>query len=163
MATRVPKTGGSKGGVSQGGTRPQGRTATRPRPAGSSPRTRASNNTRGPARGKGQARKGGGGNQRGRARGPQRPQPSSNGFVILFGWVARPVAAAWMLVAHAAGFAARGLGRSAADLDPMHRRDGLGLAFLGAALVVAATTWWHMSNVAGKVMTDVVRGGFGSM
>ena len=163
MATRVPKTGESKGGVSQGGTRPQGRTATRPRPAASSPRTRASNNARGPARGKGQARKGGGGSQRGRARGPQRPPPSSNGFVILFGWIARAAAAAWMLVAHAVGFAARGLGRSAADLDPMHRRDGLGLAFLGAALVVAATTWWHMSNVAGKVMTDVVRGGFGSM
>src|SRR5437667_464688 len=33
----------------------------------------------------------------------------------------------------------------------------------GGALVVAATTWWHMSNVAGKGMTDVVRGGFGSM
>src|SRR6266568_934470 len=163
MATRVPKTGGSKGGVSQGGTRPQGRTATRPRPAGTSPRTRTSNNSRGPARGKGQARKGRGGNQRGKGRGPRRPQPASNGFLILFEWIARAVAAAWMLVAHAAGFAARGLGRSAADLDPMHRRDGLGLAFLGAALVVAATTWWHMSNVAGKVMTDVVRGGFGSM
>jgi S-DNA-T family DNA segregation ATPase FtsK/SpoIIIE len=68
-----------------------------------------------------------------------------------------------MVAAHAVGFAARGLGRSAADLDPMHRRDGLGLAFLGAAVVVAATTWFHMSNVAGTLMTGVVRGGFGSM
>ena len=68
-----------------------------------------------------------------------------------------------MLAAHAAGFAARGLGRSAADLDPMHRRDGVGLAFLGAAVVVAATTWWHMGNVVGKLMTGLVRGGFGSM
>jgi S-DNA-T family DNA segregation ATPase FtsK/SpoIIIE len=68
-----------------------------------------------------------------------------------------------MLAAHAAGFAARGLGHSAADLDPMHRRDGLGLTFLGAAVVVAATTWWRMGNVVGTLMTDVVRGGFGSM
>ena len=68
-----------------------------------------------------------------------------------------------MLAAHAVGFAARGLGRSAADLDPMHRRDGAGLAFLGAALVVAATTWFHAGNGIGKLMTDVVRGGFGSM
>ncbi len=68
-----------------------------------------------------------------------------------------------MVVAHGAGFAARGLGRSAADLDPMHRRDGIGLTFLGAAVIVAATTWWHMHNVAGTLMTDVVRGGFGSM
>jgi S-DNA-T family DNA segregation ATPase FtsK/SpoIIIE len=68
-----------------------------------------------------------------------------------------------MLAAHAVGFAARALGRSAADLDPMHRRDGVGLTFLGAAVVVAATTWWRMGNVVGRLMTDVVRGGFGSM
>ncbi len=83
--------------------------------------------------------------------------------MILFGWIGRALAAAWMVVAHAVGFAARGLGRSAADLDPMHRRDGLGLAFLGAALVVAATTWFHLGNAVGKLGTDVVRGGFGSM
>jgi DNA segregation ATPase FtsK/SpoIIIE, S-DNA-T family len=83
--------------------------------------------------------------------------------VILFGWIGRAIAGIWMLVAHAVGFAARGLGRSAADLDPMHRRDGAGLAFLGAALVVAATTWVHLGNAAGRLGTDVVRGGFGSM
>src|SRR5690348_5905227 len=163
MATRVPKTGGSKGGVSQGGARPQGRTASRPRSVGTSPRTRASNNSRPPARGRGQSGKGRGGNQRGRAARPSRPQPSSNGFLILFGWIGRALAAAWMLVAHAVGFAARGLGRSAADLDPMHRRDGAGLTFLGLALVVAATTWFHLGNAVGTLMTDVVRGGFGSM
>ena len=83
--------------------------------------------------------------------------------MILFGWIARALAAAWMVVAHAVGFAARGLGRSAADLDPMHRRDGVGLTFLGLALVVAATTWVHLGNAVGKLMTDVVHGGFGSM
>jgi S-DNA-T family DNA segregation ATPase FtsK/SpoIIIE len=83
--------------------------------------------------------------------------------VILFGWIGHALAAAWMLVAHAVGLAARGLGRSAADLDPLHRRDGLGLTFLGAALVVAATTWFHLGNTVGRLMTDVVRGGFGSM
>jgi DNA segregation ATPase FtsK/SpoIIIE, S-DNA-T family len=147
--------------VSQGGARPQGRTASRPRPAGTSPRTRASNNSRAPARGRGA--NGRGRNQRGRTTRSQRPQPTSNGFLILFEWIGRALAAAWMLAAHAVGFAARGLGRSAADLDPMHRRDGAGLAFLGAALVVAATTWFHLGNAVGKLMTDVVRGGFGSM
>src|SRR5262249_60592720 len=83
--------------------------------------------------------------------------------VILFGGLGWVGAAAWMVVAHGVGYAARALGRSAADLDPMHRRDGLGLAFLGAAIVVAATTWWHMGNVAGRLMTDVVDGGFGSL
>ncbi len=160
MATRVPKTGGSKGGVSQGGARPQIRTG-RARPAGTSQRTRVTSNSRPPARGRGG--KGRGGKQRGRTTRSRRPQQSSSGFVILFGWIARALAAAWMVVAHAVGFAARGLGRSAADLDPMHRRDGLGLTFLGLALVVAATTWFHPGNAVGKLMTNVVHGGFGSM
>ncbi|HEV3294898.1 MAG TPA: DNA translocase FtsK [Streptosporangiaceae bacterium] len=68
-----------------------------------------------------------------------------------------------MVAAHAAGFAARALGRSARDLDPLHRRDGIGLAFLGAAIIVAATTWLSMGNIVGRVMTAVVSGAFGSL
>src|SRR5215467_12736203 len=160
MATRVPKTDGSQ----SGGTRPPGRTASRPRPAGTSSRTRVSNNTRAPYGGRGRRPKGRPRKGKGRSasRRTQRP-PSTDPFVILFGWIGRVITAAWMVVAHAAGSVARALGRSAADLDPMHRRDGVGLAFLGAALVVAATTWWHMGNVAGRLMTDVVDGGFGSL
>ncbi|MBO0819095.1 MAG: DNA translocase FtsK 4TM domain-containing protein, partial [Actinobacteria bacterium] len=160
MAIRVPKTGVSE----TGGTRPQGRTASRPRPAGTSSRTRISNNTRAPYRRRGSAptrrpRKGRGRSTAGRTR----RQPATDPFLILFGWIGRVITAAWMVVAHGAGYAARALGRSAADLDPMHRRDGVGLAFLSAALVVAATTWWHLGNVAGRLMTDAARGGFGSM
>jgi DNA segregation ATPase FtsK/SpoIIIE, S-DNA-T family len=162
MATRVPKTGASKGGVSQGGARPQATTGSA-RPAGTSPRARTSNNSRAPGRGRGQGAKGRGGNQRGRTSRSQRSRPASNGVVVLFGWIGHALAGVWMLVAHAVGFAARGLGRSAADLDPMHRRDGIGLTCLGAALVVAATTWFHLGNAAGTLMADVVRGGFGSM
>jgi S-DNA-T family DNA segregation ATPase FtsK/SpoIIIE len=82
--------------------------------------------------------------------------------VILAGWTAKAVAGAWMVLAHGAGFAIRGAGKSARDLDPLHRRDGVGLAFLGAAIVVAATTWWGMGNAAGRLMTAVVRGAFGA-
>src|SRR5262245_45330756 len=158
MATRVPKTGVSP----SDGSRPQGRAAWRP--AGTSPRTRVRNNTRAPSGGRGRAPKGRSKNRnrRGRSVRARRPQPATDPFLILFGWIGRVVSAAWMVVAHGVGYAARALGRSAADLDPMHRRDGLGLAFLGAAIVVAATTWWHMGNVAGRLMTDVVDGGFGS-
>jgi hypothetical protein len=147
-----------------GGNRPQGRTASRPRPAGTSPRARISNNARAPAGGRGRApkRRPKNGYRRGRAGRPYRP-PATDPFLILFGWIARAIAGVWMVAAHAVGFAARALGRSAADLDPMHRRDGVGLAFLGAAVVVAATTWWHLGNVVGRAMTAVVRGGFGSM
>jgi S-DNA-T family DNA segregation ATPase FtsK/SpoIIIE len=82
--------------------------------------------------------------------------------VILVGWIGQAVASLWMVAAHSVGFAARGVGKSARDLDPLHRRDGIGLAFLGAAIVVAATTWWGTGNGAGHVMTAVVRGAFGS-
>jgi DNA segregation ATPase FtsK/SpoIIIE, S-DNA-T family len=83
--------------------------------------------------------------------------------MILLSWLGRVLTGAWMLLAHAAGYCARALGRSARDLDPMHQRDGVGLAFLGAAIVVAATTWWHMGNIASRVMTALVWGAFGSL
>jgi S-DNA-T family DNA segregation ATPase FtsK/SpoIIIE len=81
----------------------------------------------------------------------------------MLGWLARVLTGAWMLLAHAAGYCARALGRSARDLDPMHQRDGVGLAFLGAAIVVAATTWWNMGNGASRIMTALVWGAFGSL
>src|SRR5690348_6480395 len=154
MATRVPKSGlrqsgvrpdgsrqdGSRqGGTRQGSaagrsTRPQGRTASRLPPAGTSPRARTGSKARTQARGRGKTAKGRSAKGRGRA---ARQQPATDPFLILSGWLARAIAGAWMVAAHAAGFAARALGRSARDLDPMHRRDGVGLAFLGAAVVVA--------------------------
>ena len=145
MAIRVPKTGGSQ----DGGTRPQGKAASRPRPAGTSSRTRISNNTRAPygGRGRGPKRRPKKGRGRSAPRRTQR-QLATDPFVILFGWIARVIAAAWMVVAHAAGYAARALGRSAADLDPMHRRDGAGLAFLGAALGGGEDNWWETGKAA---------------
>ncbi len=80
----------------------------------------------------------------------------------MLGWVAGAVGGAWMLLAHGTGFAARAIGKGARDLDPAHRRDGAGLTCLGVAIITAATTWWHMGNIAGNVMTAVVRGAFGS-
>ena len=64
--------------------------------------------------------------------------------------MANALVAAWMVVAHAAGFSARALGKSGRELDPLHRRDGAGLAYLGAAIVIAATTWWSMGNLVGR-------------
>ncbi len=44
------------------------------------------------------------------------------------------------------GAACRVLGRSARDLDPMHRRDGVGLTALCAAIILAVATWWHVAG-----------------
>ncbi|MDR3033569.1 MAG: DNA translocase FtsK 4TM domain-containing protein, partial [Kitasatospora sp.] len=150
MATRTPK-------GTQTAARPRGGRA---EPA---PRGRTSKSSR-----KTRARKSARYRSTGRGRRPsaqRRPGPSweSNPVVILLGWVASVVAAAWMVLAHGVGAMVRGLGRSARDLEPAHRRDGIGLAAIGAAIVVAATTWSHMDNAVGRVMTAVVRGGFGAL
>src|SRR5215468_5668285 len=159
MATRVPN----------GHARRQGGTATRSRPPGTGgrPRTRSAMPPpgRGPGRkGSGRSRKARGSSRRGRGtgRGQRRP-PTSDPILILLGWLGRVLTGAWMLLAHAAGYGARALGRSARDLDPLHRRDGVGLAFLAAAIVVAATTWWSMGNIASRAMTALVWGAFGSL
>jgi len=68
-----------------------------------------------------------------------------------------------MVAAGALGFAVRSVGRGARDLDPHHRRDGLGLLTLGVAIVLAGALWVRMDNMAGRGVEDAVTGGFGSL
>ena len=83
--------------------------------------------------------------------------------VILIGWTGRTIAAAWMVAAGAVGFAARAIGRGARDLDPHHRRDGLGLLTLGVAIVLAASLWGRMGNAAGLAIHTAAVDAFGSL
>jgi S-DNA-T family DNA segregation ATPase FtsK/SpoIIIE len=66
-----------------------------------------------------------------------------------------------MGVAHLVGGAARGVGQGASELDPAHRRDGVGLTLIGLAIVVAAREWWSLPGTAGDVVHAVVAGTFG--
>jgi S-DNA-T family DNA segregation ATPase FtsK/SpoIIIE len=66
-----------------------------------------------------------------------------------------------MGVAHVAGGVVRRIGRSASELEPEHRRDGIGLFLLGLAVVVAAREWWGLKGMAGDVIHAVVAGTFG--
>jgi DNA segregation ATPase FtsK/SpoIIIE, S-DNA-T family len=106
-----------------------------------------------PGTGKGRAAKGR----------PAPARPPRDPVVILVSWTGKMIAAAWMLVAGAVGFAARAVGRGARDLDPHHRRDGVGLLTLGAAIVLAAGLWFRMPNAAGRSVRTVALGGFGSL
>ncbi len=83
--------------------------------------------------------------------------------MILIGWTGRTIAAAWMVAAGAVGWAARAIGRGARDLDPHHRRDGLGLLTLGVAIVLAASLWGRMGNTAGRAIQTAATGAFGSL
>ena len=60
-------------------------------------------------------------------------------------------------------FTARRFGHSARDLDPEHRRDGVGLLWLGIAIVLAASIWWRMGNPVGRFISAFVHGGAGSV
>ena len=55
---------------------------------------------------------------------------------------------AWLLVAGVVGGLVRRFGRNARELHPDHKRDGLGLVFLGLAIVFAAAVWARMHNTA---------------
>jgi S-DNA-T family DNA segregation ATPase FtsK/SpoIIIE len=83
--------------------------------------------------------------------------------VILIGWIGRTLAAAWMVLAGSAGFAVRAIGQGARDLDPHHRRDGLGLLTLGVAIVLGASLWGRMGNAVGRGIQTVVGGALGSL
>ena len=76
--------------------------------------------------------------------------------------LARAFAGMWALVAHGVGAAARAFGSGARDLDPAHRRDGLGLAALAAAIVTAAAVWFHASGALTGPVEAFVRGAVGS-
>jgi len=54
----------------------------------------------------------------------------------------RAIRATWMGIASLAGGTVRRIGHSASELEPEHRRDGIGLFLLALAVLVAASEWW---------------------
>ncbi|KRE63135.1 DNA translocase FtsK [Nostocoides sp. Soil756] len=68
-----------------------------------------------------------------------------------------------MGLAHATGAVARKVGDTGRDLEPEHRRDGLGFLLLALAVVVAAREWWGMPGAVGVVVHAVVAGTFGKV
>jgi DNA segregation ATPase FtsK/SpoIIIE, S-DNA-T family len=81
--------------------------------------------------------------------------------MILASWLVALLSGIWMALAHTLGAAARGYGQHARDLDPAHRRDGLGLVSLCGAIITASAIWWHLGLI-GKPLTSLLHGAFGS-
>ncbi|MGB7819617.1 MAG: DNA translocase FtsK 4TM domain-containing protein, partial [Ornithinibacter sp.] len=75
----------------------------------------------------------------------------------------RAVQTTWMGLAHATGAMARKVGDTGRDLEPEHRRDGIGLLLIALAVVVAAREWWGLSGSVGTVVHAVVAGTFGKI
>jgi len=72
----------------------------------------------------------------------------------------RLVTGLWGLLAKGVGGAVRALG--GARVDPAHRRDGVGLAVLGLALLAAAGIWWSAGGPVGRWIADASRAAVGS-
>jgi S-DNA-T family DNA segregation ATPase FtsK/SpoIIIE len=66
-----------------------------------------------------------------------------------------------MGLAHVAGGTVRRIGHTASELEPEHRRDGIGLFLLALAVLVAASEWWGLKGTTGQVVHAVVAGTFG--
>ncbi|WP_420160754.1 DNA translocase FtsK [Nocardiopsis sp. CNT-189] len=138
MATRAPNSSRRSGGSSRGG-------------GGSSQGSGKASGSRGGARKSAPARK------------PSaKSAPVQGPVAVLFIWVGRALLLLWRLLAHTVGGIARAAGRSARDLDPDLRRDGLGLVLLAAGLLIAAAVWWETEGPLPEVTRTVVVGAFGT-
>jgi DNA segregation ATPase FtsK/SpoIIIE, S-DNA-T family len=62
-----------------------------------------------------------------------------------------------MVLAHTVGGVVRHVGGGARDLDPAHRRDGVGLAAVAAALVVAVGAWADAGGPVGHGVSSALR------
>jgi len=69
----------------------------------------------------------------------------------------------WLGGAHALGAVARRIGRTARDLEPEHRRDGVGLFLFGLAVVVAGAVWWQLPGGLPEAIRTVVAGSVGKV
>ncbi len=69
--------------------------------------------------------------------------------------------AIWLGVAHVIGAVVRRIGSTARDLEPEHRRDGLGLTLVGLAIIVSAAEWWQLPGSVGGALRAVVEGTVG--
>jgi len=87
------------------------------------------------------------------------PGPVFRGFAA----IGRGLAAVWLGIAHAIGAVARSVGRSARDLEPEHRRDGVGLFLFGLAVVAAAAVWWQLPGAVTESTRTVVAGSVGKV
>src|SRR5689334_7454938 len=86
---------------------------------------------------------------RSRARKPAQHRPSATGQVVR--GLTATLTTLWGLLARTVGGLTRGLTGGAKDLDPDHRRDGLGQLLLAGALIAAGGAWWHAGSAGDAV------------
>src|SRR5690606_34576100 len=121
--------------------------------ASASSRSRSTSRSRG-ASTRPQARRGSGSTSRRRG-----GTAARRGGVVGLPW--RAARGTWMGMANVTGGAVRKMGAGARELEPEHRRDGVGFLLLALAVVVAVREWWSLSGPVGDAIHAVVAGTFG--
>ncbi len=76
--------------------------------------------------------------------------------------MAKLITAIWMGLAHVLGGIVRRLG-TARELDPEHRRDGVGLTLIALAVIIGAGVWWNLDGPVFDVVRAVVAGAVGTV
>jgi hypothetical protein len=69
----------------------------------------------------------------------------------------------WLGLAAAVGAVVRSIGHSARELEPEHRRDGVGLFLFALAVVTAAAVWWQVPGSVMDGWRTVVAGSVGKV
>jgi len=69
----------------------------------------------------------------------------------------------WLGIAHGIGAVARSIGRGARDLDPEHRRDGIGLMMFALAVVAAASVWFQLGGPLMGAIRVAITGSVGKV
>ncbi|MGW6198994.1 DNA translocase FtsK 4TM domain-containing protein [Kribbella sp. NPDC055110] len=110
---------------------------------------------------RGQSTKRSGGSTAARTSTPKNSGPGPFAAAMLA--LCRGVVKVWIGIAHLLGSMVRGIGHSARDLEPEHRRDGAGLFLIGLAVVVAAAIWWDLPGSVGDGVRTVVGGSIGML
>jgi len=92
----------------------------------------------------------------------KKTQSNKPGVPVIVGRaISRALTAIWLGFAHVLGTIARGLGKSARDIDPAHRRDGIGLTYVSSGIIVASVVWFHAHGIVSGFVSSVVTGGIG--
>src|SRR5690625_4225233 len=100
----------------------------------------------------------------GRSRSPARSRGTRPGPLAAdVSAIARATAAVGHGIAGLIGGIVRSIGRGTAELEPEQRRDGVGFALLGTAIVVAAALWWQLPGAVGHAVRIAVAGSVGTL
>ncbi|MHC9293493.1 DNA translocase FtsK 4TM domain-containing protein [Mycobacterium sp. LTG2003] len=83
-------------------------------------------------------------------------RPQASPVAVAGQKLGRGARAGWLMLARGAGSTARSVGR-AREIEPGHRRDGIALALLGIAVVVAASSWFDAARPVGAWIDTSLR------